>query len=346
MRRDRIYKLSLVRPDHDPTVLAELRFDEEQTVPSQQMYRVAPGGRWLAYASRHGQLRLRDVEGHDTAVAGGFIDFRFSADGRWLAVAGRAPGDSDLILFDLSGSKPVARSLGSLPWITRIEWSADGIVVEQLRITNRLEQRLRLVSTTGEYHVVYEGGFDAFASAARGHRAIVVSFGDVREFDLAKPEQPPRVTATDLVGRIDQKLTYAEMSADGEQVLLATDRELFAVDRNGRTRRVSAQHVTAIWPADDGGRMVWLDDAGMHVGGADAPTRLSGRFTSVRFRRDQPGLIGVLRGNALLWDSEGQNPRSVWRAQDAELVGADAFAGGVVVWTATTAPFDSPGPSR
>jgi hypothetical protein len=188
VRRDRTYSLTLIRPGHADYVLSKLWFGDEKPIRSQRVYRVAPGGRWLAYAGReHYRVRLHDVNDHEVELPGDVIDFRFSADGRWLAVA-RATADhswerptreqSELVLFDLVGPQPVERSLGRLMWIARIEWSADGIMVEQFKETLRdqagFAPRLTLVSMRGEQHLLHEGAFDGFAGAARGHRAIVV----------------------------------------------------------------------------------------------------------------------------------------------------------------------------
>jgi hypothetical protein len=335
VRRDRIYRLTLVAPDGANVVLSELRFEPRAPVPSQRVYRASPGGRWLAYESSTGALRLRDAQGHDHGVAPAFADFRFSADGRWLAVASAPPQKSDtseLLLIDLSGPTPQTRWLATLSSITRLEWSANGILVEQQH-----PQRLRLVATTGAQHLVYEGDFTGFASAARGHRAVLVSPGKVRDFDLAQPAQPPRVVASERARSLD--LVYAEMSADGNQVLLADRSELLTLDKKGQLRQERAFVVSTIWPADDGARMLWVDSDGVHLGDGTAPVRLRGDFKSARFRRDQPGLVGALGGDAVLWDAEGQNGHVAWHAQDEEIIGADSFAGGVVVWTARD-PFD------
>src|SRR5262245_1718564 len=128
VRRDRTYQLAVIGNDGKSRLQLRTRFPESD-LRSQIVYRVGPGRRWLAFGDDDGALRLLDDARRSFTIAEAYTDFRFSPDGRWLAVAGRSrnapsPGQSHapsdelsaggLLLVDLSAPVPAPRSLAKL----------------------------------------------------------------------------------------------------------------------------------------------------------------------------------------------------------------------------------------
>src|SRR5262245_36956844 len=140
VQRDRTYGLALIAPGAPVAPLSRMAFHGD-SVQSQTVYRVAPGGRWLAFRDDDA-LVLLNAAGRRWEIAPAFDDFRFSADGRWLAVATRtsAPADwqhdrylriGEIVVVDLGGEAPQPRPRLRLWGMQRIEWSAAGVLVHQ-----------------------------------------------------------------------------------------------------------------------------------------------------------------------------------------------------------------------
>jgi hypothetical protein len=348
VRRDRTYELALIAAGAPTRLLTRMRF-RGKTVPSQTVYRVAPGGRWLAFRESD-RLRLLDAAAHEWELAPAFEDFRFSADGRWLAVATRTSSDDtgryderragELVFVELGGKAPVARRRFALSGMQRIEWSAAGVVVHHVRLPQGglVEDELMLVPLDGEPRSIYHGSFDRFTSAARGARVLVFTSNQILDFDLAHPDAPAKRSPGEYV------IENVEMAADGSAALFVGwtrygPSAAFLLGREGPVRKLFSGTVSSVWSADDGARFVWRAADGVHLGERDFPVvqpaaSLYASLPSVRFRRDAPGLIAVREKQVVAWDADGKNEKVLWQPKDpaAQLLGADHFAGGLVVW--------------
>jgi hypothetical protein len=373
VRRDRTYQLALISSDGTSRLPLRNRFPALD-LRSQIVYRVSPGGRWLAVGDDDGGLRLLDGARRSFSIAEAYTDFRFSPDGRWLAVAARPrkapqpaelPWPSDelppadqLLLVDLGAPVPVPRSLARLTGITYLEWSAAGVLLQRTVRERYATEELTLVSLAGAQRAVHSGGFDRFASAARGYRVLVLERDGILEYDLSQPDRFWRRIADNSDVERDV-LRNIEMAADGSAALYVTvDKEkvdgnpdmfrlrehLFLVEGTSTPRRIEAQRVSSLWADDEGARFVWQDTAGMHLGGVTFTLARRDALTSVRFRRDARGFVAARGREVVTWSAAGQGEAVRWRdAQpDERLIGADSYAGGLVVWTER----DDPGQAK
>jgi hypothetical protein len=333
--RDRIYELQLITADGRALMLTRRRFADE-TIPSQQVYRVAPRGRWLAVGMREG-LVLLDRAARPWPIAPDVADFRFSPDGSWLAVATRTPGE--LRLIDIRGDAPVTRRRVGLSNTMQLEWSAAGVVIARTAAPG--EDELVLLPLDGEPRPFYRGQLSRIAAAARGWRVAAFSPQALLDFDLQNPAPPRRWLGRYVVDN-------AEMAADGSALLFVTSQVdasryegAFRVDDNG-IYPLYYGAVPSLWAADEAARFVWLgDDGQMRVGDARYPTGLAGKvYGSARFRRDGPGIIGTTGDRVLAWDADGGHEQLLWRSasEKVRLIGADRYAGGLVVWQESPAP--------
>jgi hypothetical protein len=355
VRRDRTYQLALVSSDGKSRLPLRSRFADDGDVRSQTVFRASPGGKWLAYGDDAGALRLLDGARASFTVASSYTDFRFSPDGRWLAVAARlsvdnhAPRwhplpDHELVLIDLQGPVPVSRSLAKLYGILRVEWSAAGVLVQ---LAEGDGPELILVSLSGTQRVVHRGAVQRFASAARGYRVLVFGLVTVVEYDLSQPERFSRDVA---FLPSDERMINVEMTADGSATVYVMSKrveldrdgfklldgdQLFLVEGMSEPRRIAANLVTSLWAADDGARFVWQDNAGMHLGDVVFTLARRDPLVSVRFRRDAPGFVAAVGTVVLSLDATGHDPKQLWRDPEPyeSVIGADSYAGGLVVWT-------------
>jgi hypothetical protein len=353
VRRDRTYELTLIGALGRARPISRISHYLGDSVESQSVYRVAPGGRWLAF--RDGDaLSLMNSLGQRWQIAPAFDDFRFSADGHWLAVTTSAHSTSprydhrragELIFVELGRWWSQVRRHVAVAGLQRIEWSAAGVVVHHVRMSeqNALEDELLLVPLTGAsrplYHGLYEGAFDRFASAARGTRVLVFTNRDTVELDAA--QALPELRHHEGVFTIKN----VEMAADGSGALvvsypLSTSNEYtFLFEQQAVQRALHTGSVYGVWPADEGARFVWQAPDGIHVGARDFPLVVptdawAKSINSVRFRRDAAGLIAARDDDVVAWDERGGHEKVLWRVKrsDVRLIGADSFAGGVVVW--------------
>src|SRR5437773_10163483 len=99
LRRGRAYSLMLLRSGQAPQVVTSMETFEHMEVPSQLLYRAAPGGKRIAFRNfQTGNLVVRDVAGGAATVIERGDQFRFSPDGRYLAATvnpnkQKAPGE-------------------------------------------------------------------------------------------------------------------------------------------------------------------------------------------------------------------------------------------------------------
>jgi hypothetical protein len=373
VRRDRTYELSLIAHGAPPRPLSSLAF-AETSVPSRHIFRVAPGGQWLAFRSADG-LSLMNARHQAFPLCSEFEDFRFSPDGRQLAVAkrvGSAVAAEDLrrpdalVIYDLTGAAP--RRLRSLPidGIAYIEWSARGVIVQHsiapllpvqdsfkdelspkrdlsgnyrgldvrpsadpLVTDDAVQDELLLAPPLGAPSTIYRGAVDRFASAGRATRVVVFAREGVVDIDLAHPKAKRVSEKPGVFGFVDN----IEMAADGSEVLVALkDEGIYAINAAGRQRPLATGRIGALWSTDEGARFVWSAADGLHLGAAGRYPLVGPDAAAVRFRRDAPGLITIEGGQIVTRNDDGNLRAALSLPLTGRPVGADHFAGGLVLW--------------
>ena len=223
-----------------PEVLASRRFQSGGLVASRLAYRVAPGGKWLAYTGGHDELHLRPASGPEMIVEDAKRGFAFSPDGAAVAVVvtlgqrfrrhGKWIGDSaheqdEIALVDLATG--ARHQLGIAFDVGDVAWTKDGLVVaHQARRDERQhdangfhwmwDRVLSLFRVDAEPVELFRGELDRFVAAARASQLLVFRPTGVYAMDVAHPDRPPR-RFDDAHGNV----LNAEMSPDGTVALFS-----------------------------------------------------------------------------------------------------------------------------
>jgi len=381
--RESTYEIVLV-PDGGapPEVLASRRFPSGGLVASRLVYRVAPAGKWLAYAGARDELHLRRASGPEIVVDDAKRGFAFSPDGAAVAVvvtlgqhfrthrkwAGDSAHEEDEIaLVDLTTG--TLRSLGTAFDVGEISWTKDGLVVaHQARRDERQhdasgfhwmwDRVLSLFRPGAEPVDLFRGELDRFVAAARASRLLLFRPTGVYAMDTMHPDRPPR-RFDDSYGNVFN----AEMSPDGTVALFSAAENLngttfkwhlFLTDAAGP--HAVGDHADDLWFADDGATFVWsAHDRVFYGEGArwrelrfGAPSTPPKTIDSVRFRRDADGLIAVRDNRVFAWDPGRATEQLLWTeaAMGYRLIGAERFQGGLVVWREHPDPTAAPPHAR
>lgn len=302
---------------------------------SQQVMQVSPDGRLLAWAEPRGTgaaLHLRSAT-EDRIVAEGLLsDFRFSPDGRELALL---VGDS-LRVVDLSTfAVRVTDGLAAPRWL---EHTAQGLLV--LHTDAAGVDTISLVRPwRGATRVaVSPAGISRMTASSASGRVVWFEpapggTSRIWSLDFADPTAEPTRAGTAAGGVVRN----AEMAPDGSSFAFVTGWGLFVADGGPVPRpEDAATDVHSLWYGP-GSELAWaspnglslLDAAGRHT--LAAP---EGDVRTARFRRDGAGLVFVRGATASAWDPATGRVTSLGAAAaNQALVATDSFAGGVVLWT-------------
>ena len=313
------------------------------SLPSQRRFQVSPDARFLAYTRPDTQaLELLRRDGRAATIAHvGEQDVRFSPDGKVLAAGRWVQGFPMLTRVDL-------RSLEVSTWAelrnaSWIEFCADGLVVLHNDEVGS-DACLTLLPWDGApQRLVQEPwGLSRFTTARAGTRIVYFHRGDI--YSLERPGAAP-----EKIGRVEGGLVQnAEMSPDGRTVAFTPGRGLYLIEG---TRPVvlhgsAEENVHSIWFSRDGAALAWAsrDRAVWRKDGEERTLAAGGApIVAMRFLQASPGLI-VTRGREVLrWSPERGEVETITTLDDdgRELVGADVFDGGIVLWTA--APWEDAG---
>jgi hypothetical protein len=304
-------------------------------LPSQGIYRVAPGGERLAWLDG-GVLRVIDAAASERAFGQSVSMFRFAPDGGQLAFVDR---DSVVLADVKSGERRVLGAVDA-QYFLWMEWVRGGpIVVARSKAGPRTITWFptsgvpRLVVTQPE-HIERAVGTPASTTivwlTGRGIFTADVTAGNARRLS----DEP----ATELI--------TAEMSPDGREVTWSYDAGMKRIDvASGRVSRVGRVHASSLWYGTDGALAYsWLDNAfvrrGDDVKKLLPRSNIEARVHGLRFRRDAPGLLVVEKDELLAWDPDAGKLERLARADG--LVDADLFRGGVVTLVSTPDPADPP----
>jgi hypothetical protein len=323
-------------PDRELTRLRDERWAD--ALPSQRRFQVSPDARILAYTRPDtGALEIVRRDGRATSIAhvreG---DVRFSPDGKVLVALRGGYGPQLVTRVDLGRFD--AGTWAELRNPSWVEFCAAGAVVLHHHDNNR-EQCLTLLPWDGgaPQTLVQTGwGLTRFTVAKAGTRIVYFHQGNIHALDRpgAAPERLGLVP-----GVIVQN---AEMSPDGRTVAFASSYGLHVIEGDAVVLRSQAdEEVHSIWFSRDGSALAWAsrDRAVFRKNGEERvlAAEEGAPIVAMRFLQASPGLV-VTRGREVLhWNPE-QDAVETITALDAdgrELIGADVFDGGIVLWTAT-----------
>ena len=301
------------------------------SVDSQDELAVSPDGTYLAWTTTDDdRLHLRDADGHERTLARYGRKMRFSPDGKWLAAftdVGR--GDwHQLIVWDLATGR--TRSLLAARSLGRFEWARGGIVIAQ-------GDELVYVPLAGDRRSLFKPASGEqlhrfTASAASSRVAVVVETKrglQVRALDVEQPG-PVRELGTVPGTRVEN----AEQS--GDRVVLATTTGVYVVDGDTAPRELSGRRdIHSLWFAADG-RLAYASPAGTTVLDGKRAHRLETRepIGMMRFDHTSARVLVAAGRDVRSWDPASDQQTVLASTQEGEqLLGADRYRGGVVLWT-------------
>jgi hypothetical protein len=337
-RRVRDESLVLRKAGSPDRELARLR-DERwaDALPSQRRFQVSPDARILAYTRPDtGALEIVRRDGRATSVAhvreG---DVRFSPDGKVLVALRGGYGPQLVTRVDLARFD--ANTWAELRNPSWVEFCAAGAVVLHHHEDNR-SQCLTLLPWDGgapQQLVKTEWGLTRFTVAKAGTRIVYFHQGNILALD--RPGAAP-----ERLGLVPGIIVHnAEMSPDGRTVAFASSHGLFVIEGDAVVLRSQAdEDVHSIWFSCDGSALAWAgpNRAVFRKDGKERELAAEGTpIAAMRFLQASPGLI-VTRGREVLhWNPEQDTVEAISALDDdgRELIGADIFDGGIVLWTAT-----------
>jgi hypothetical protein len=293
---------------------------------------VSPDGKYLAWATpKDDRLHVRDPEGHEQIVARYHRRMRFSPDGtRLAAITDVGRGDwQKLVVLELATGQ--IQSLLTAPDLGQLEWARGGLVIARGR-------ELVYVPLAGDHVVLYPATdkerLVRFTAAATSSRVILVVATHravkLRAVELDHPER-----AREL-GTVPASVETAEQSPDGARVVLATDDGLYVVDGDGAPRELSGRRdVHSLW-FDPDGRVAYASPGIATVLDGKRARRLEPRapINMMRFEKGSTRVLVASGRDARAWDPASGRQTVLASAPEGEqLLGADSYQGGVVLWT-------------
>jgi hypothetical protein len=304
-------------------------------MPSQRRFQVSPDARVLAYVAPHGgELHVLRRDGAELVLDGaGGHDLRFSPDGSTLAVSRQVSSGVSIDRVEL-------RRMAQSPWaelrsVAWMEHCADGLVASHW--DKFRGNALTLVPWKGQLRTLVEtmGTVSRFSAASAGSRVVYLVGSGAWSLDGpgADPSQLP------VEG---YAVSNMEMSPDGRSLAVVTTRGIDLYEGDAAPSSLgTARDIHTVWFSRDGAELAWAspDLATWRRGDSTrrlAATEWEGKIAAMRFLHAGAGLL-VSRGNEVLrWSPESDQAEVLTRVEDGrELLGADVFAGGLVLWLGT-----------
>jgi dipeptidyl aminopeptidase/acylaminoacyl peptidase len=306
----------------------------EDALPTQRRFQVSPDARALAYARPHErEVRVLRRDGAEIAIPGvRDHDLRFSPDGRRLAVVTSELGTKPVVRVDL-------QRLAVEPWGTLldpswIEFCREGLIVQHAG-DGRSGHALTLLPWQGEPRRIAEARWiGRFVAAKAGTRVVYFAEEEAWAVDVASDGAPRRL------GRTHGTIRNAEMSPDGQHVACATDAQLLLLRGDGAPEVADARPlIHTVWFSRDGKELAWANrSAAVWTRGSERRELMApgGDLEAMRFIQAGAGLI-VSRGReVIVWTPEQERAEPIAAADEEHaLLGADLFAGGLLLWTGT-----------
>jgi len=318
-------------------------------LPSQGIYRVAPGGERLAWLDGR-VLRVLDADGRERKLAEHVSMFRFAPDGKQLVFLERGA----VVLADpATGAR---RTLGSIDaqFFIWMEWIRGGVVVAAREKTGEAR-------TITYFPVAVDGAVDGAADA----KPRLVARHDFHIHRVTGTPSSTRLvwfTAHGIFGgdalageprlldgsyNFDRYLLNAELAPDASEAVWTDDFGLHRIDAtSGRVATIARAPMQSLWYSADGRELAYADQSNAFVRRGDRVTRMLAHTDwgagvgTARYRRDAPGLLVIRNGEALAWNPDGGARERLARATG--VVDADTFRGGMVLIVARPDPKDPP----
>jgi len=335
--------LVLRRTGSPDRVLVSVR-DEQwaDALPSQRRFQVSPDARILAYTRPDTEaLEIVRRDGRTTTIGGVREgDVRFSPEGKVLAVVRAGHGAQLITRVDLQRFE--ADTWAELRSPTWIEHCTDGLVVLHLHEDpSKSDACLTLLPWEGapQRLVQTDWGLSRFTVAKAGTR--IVYFHRTGIYAVERPGAEPERLGS-VPGSYVNLVRNAEMSPDGRTVAFTAGRGLYVIEGSSEPvlRGAADEDVHSIWFSRDGRELSWAsgERAVWRKDGEERSLASEGApIAAMRFLQASPGLI-VSRGREVLrWSPSRDEVEVITTLDDEgkELIGADVFDGGIVLWTGT-----------
>jgi dipeptidyl aminopeptidase/acylaminoacyl peptidase len=259
-------------------------------------------------------------------------ELRCSPDGSMLAVVRDIGNGRRIDRIDLR--RMVQSPWAELPIVYWMELCAEGMVVSHWARSG--VDALTLVPWQGQLQTLAEtaGSVMRFSAASAGSRVVYAHGRDVWSID-----SPGAATKLPVYG---YGVTNMEMSPDGRSVAVVTNKGLELDTGAAEPKLLDGNpNVHTVWFSRDGAELAWASPEGAVWKRGETVRTLEPRdedepIKAMRFLRGGPGLL-VSRGNEVIrWSPEHEETEVLARVEDGrELLGADVFDGGLVLWLGT-----------
>jgi hypothetical protein len=304
--------------------------------PTQRRYQVSPDARVLAYSEPHGnKLHVLRRDGASMEL-GGFEneELRFSPDGKFLALVRWQDRARRVERIDLHAF--TSEAWADIPGVLWMEFCAEGLVVLHVE-EGTLARLLTLLPWSGEPRTIVRADhrLSRFVAAKAGSRIVYFLSNDVFAIDIDAEDSAPK-----SLGRTRIFVKNAEMSPDGRAVVLSTGEETYFSAGESPLAIIAERGVHTIWFSRDGSAFVWANDRRATWRRGDLERSFEAgegeTIRAVRFLQASPGLVVTRSRDVARWNPERDESDVIARAGEGqEMLGADVFGGGLVLWTGT-----------
>ncbi len=305
--------------------------------PTQARFQVAPNARAIAFTTP-GADTLTVVR-HDGTMAE-FKNpvhdlFRFSPDGRALFVLQHWEGRLVVGRVDVPSLQVVSRMpVSGAPWM---EVCSEGIVIPNNQYRDGVfDCNIMLLPWNGEPRVVahVDGPVHRVVCAKAGQ--TIAYFVKSRVYIVASVGAEPV-----LVAHVGGDVTNAEMSPDGRQLLVLTAKDAHLFEDGKLAKSLGMAYAHTVWFSHDGRQFVVANEQkalwqrGEKTAVLEAQEKAPIR--TARFAPLSPWLMVARGAGAIRWNPDQNDAETIAVADEGqEMLGADVFGGGVLIWTGST----------
>jgi hypothetical protein len=304
----------------------------QDAMPSQRRFQVSPDARLLAHITPGtSALHLLRRDGVEVALdVMPYTDIRFSPDSAEIAIVRMSASDAGIDRVDLRQMK--ARPWATLQNPTWMEYCARGLLVAHKSEGKGAISLLPRGEGPPERLVQREGTIRRFAAASLGTRFAFAYADEVWSVDGWGSAVKKLCTAN---------VTNMEMSPDGQAVAVAGPSGLSLFEGDSKSRDWNESGIHSVWFSPRG-ELAWASPEVAVWRHGDLERRLvpvtsEGKLAAMRFLRGGAGVVLSRGAEVVRWSPETEDEEVISRNDDAghELIGADVFGGGLVMWLVT-----------